>query len=76
MFYDFRLMDFLISFSNGSEELISYVKLKILEDIILLEVDKNGVEIEEEEIILVIVEFEYVEVCKSSRIIKIFLGLF
>lgn len=75
MFYDFRLMDFLISLSNGSEELISYVKLKILEDIILLEVDKNGVEIEEE-IILVIVEFEYVEVCKSSRIIKIFLGLF
>lgn len=75
MFYDFRLMDFLISFSNGSEELISYVKLKILEDIILLEVDKNGVEIEEE-IILVIVEFEYVEVFKSSRIIKIFLGLF
>lgn len=68
-------MDFLISLSNGSEELISYVKLKILEDIILLEVDKNGVEIEEE-IILVIVEFEYVEVCKSSRIIKIFLGLF
>lgn len=75
MFYDFRLMDFLISLSNGSEELISYVKLKILEDIILLEVDKNGVEIEEE-IILVIVESEYVEVCKSSRIIKIFLGLF
>lgn len=75
MFYDFRLMDFLISLSNGSEELISYVKLKILEDIILLEVDKNGVEIEEE-IILVIVEFEYVEICKSSRIIKIFLGLF
>lgn len=75
MFYDFRLMDFLISLSNGSEELISYVKLKILEDIILLEVDKNGVEIEEEKL-LVIVEFEYVEVCKSSRIIKIFLGLF
>lgn len=75
MFYDFRLMDFLISLSNGSEELISYVKLKILEDIILLEVDKNSVEIEEE-IILVIIEFEYVEVCKSSRIIKIFLGLF
>lgn len=74
VFHDSRLMDSLISSSNGSEELISHAKLKISEDIISLEVDKNGVEIEEE-IISVTVEPEYAEVCKSSRTTKISPGL-
>ncbi|XP_022332423.2 pleckstrin homology domain-containing family H member 1-like isoform X4 [Crassostrea virginica] len=64
VFHDARLMDSLISSSNGSEELISQSKLKISEDIMSVEVGKNCVEIQEE-VISVTVEPEYAEVCRS-----------
>ncbi|XP_048737628.1 pleckstrin homology domain-containing family H member 1-like isoform X3 [Ostrea edulis] len=67
VFHDTHLMDSLISSSNGSEELIGHARLKITEDIISLEVDKNGSGLSiEDEIISVTVEPDYAEVCKNK----------